>query len=51
MLQLLYSRGKSPQYPMNRRVDRPQSQSGHFGGQKNPLHLPKFEFHIIQPIS
>jgi hypothetical protein len=51
MLQLLYSKGKSPQYPMNRRLDKPQSQSGHFGGQKILLHLLRFKLQIIQPIT
>jgi len=51
MLQVLYSRGKNPQYPMNRRLDRPHSHSGHFGEQKNLLHLPRFELHVIQPVT
>jgi len=28
----LYPRGKSSRYPLNRRLDGPQSQSGRFGG-------------------
>jgi hypothetical protein len=51
MLQLLYSMGKNPQYPMNRRLGKPLSQSGHFGGQKNLSHLPRFKLQIIQPIT
>jgi hypothetical protein len=31
---LLYLHGKSPQYPLDRRLGRPQSQSGHCGGER-----------------
>lgn len=40
---------KNPQHPLNRRPARPQSQSGHFGEQKNLLHLPAIEPWIVQP--
>jgi hypothetical protein len=37
MPQPLYPQGKSPQYPLDRRLGGPQSQSGHSGKEKkNP---------------
>jgi len=45
----LYPRGKSPWYPLNRRLSGPQSQSGRFGGKKNILFLPEFETRIVHP--
>jgi hypothetical protein len=36
MPQQLYPRGKSPQYPLDRKLSGPQSQSGHGGKEKNP---------------
>jgi hypothetical protein len=35
MPQLLYPQGKGPRYPLDRRLGRPQSQSGHSGEEKN----------------
>jgi hypothetical protein len=32
-----YPRGKDPQYPLYRRLRRPQSRSGHRGQRKNPF--------------
>jgi hypothetical protein len=40
MPQLLYHQGKHPQYPLNRILGGSQSQSGHFGGQKNLMPHP-----------
>ena len=37
--------------PLNRRLRGPQSQSGHFGGQKNLLLLLEFEPWAIQPVA
>jgi hypothetical protein len=56
MPQLLYPEGKSPLYPLDRRLGGPQSWSGHSGEEKNsqPLpgfifnHLPLSFFHITQ---
>jgi hypothetical protein len=39
----LYSRGKSPLYPLYRRLGGPQSRSGHCGVEKNLLQLPGIE--------
>jgi hypothetical protein len=36
-------RGKDPRYPLDRRLDGPQSRSGHRGYRKNPLPLPGIE--------
>jgi hypothetical protein len=36
MAQLLYPQGKSPQYPLDRRLGGPQGQSGQGGEEKNP---------------
>jgi len=41
--------GKSPCYPLNRRLSLPQKQSAHFGEEKNPLPLLGFKLWIIQP--
>jgi hypothetical protein len=35
--------GKDPRYPLDRRLDGPQSRSGHKGQRKNPLPLPQIE--------
>jgi hypothetical protein len=35
--------GKSPVYPSNKRLDRPQRRSGFFELEKNPLSLPGIE--------
>jgi hypothetical protein len=39
----LYSRGKSPRYPLDRRLGQPQSRSGRCGVDKNILTLPGIE--------
>jgi hypothetical protein len=43
--------GKSPSYPLDRRLGRPQSQSGHSGEEKNFQPLPRLEPPIAQPIA
>jgi hypothetical protein len=45
------SQGRSHVYPADRRVHRPQSRSGHGGGEENSQHLPGFEPPIIQPVA
>jgi len=40
---LLYPQGKSPWYPLNRRLDGPWSCSGCSGEEKNPQSLPGIE--------
>jgi hypothetical protein len=47
----LYPQGKSPLYPMDRRLGRPKSQSGCSGEEKNSQPLPGLKPWIIQPIS
>jgi hypothetical protein len=48
----LYPEGKSPWYPLDRRLGGPQSRSGHSGGEeKNSNLLPGLEPPIIQPIA
>jgi hypothetical protein len=42
------SQGKSPQYPLNRRLGGPQSQSGHSVLEKNPQ--PRWELNPDHPI-
>jgi hypothetical protein len=43
----LYSQGKSPCYPLNRRLGGPQSRAGE---EKNIQPLPGLELRIIQPV-
>jgi hypothetical protein len=43
--------GKKTQYPLIMRLGGPQSQSAHFGGEKNLLLLPQFEPWAIQPVA
>jgi hypothetical protein len=50
MPQPLYPQGKSPWYTLDRRLDGPQSQSGHGGEEKNSQPLPGFKPLIIQPV-
>jgi hypothetical protein len=50
MPQLLYPQGKSPWYPLDRRLGGPQSQSGHGGEEKNSQLLPGLETLIIQSV-
>jgi hypothetical protein len=47
----LYSQGKSPWYPLDRRRGRPQSQSGRGGEENNSQPLPGLEPPIIQPVA
>jgi hypothetical protein len=49
MAQLLYPQGKSPWYPVDRRLDGPQSQSGCSGEEKNSQPLLELKPSIIQP--
>jgi hypothetical protein len=51
MIWPLYPWGKSPQYPLNRRLGAPQSQFGCVGEVINLLRLPGFKPQIIQPIA
>jgi hypothetical protein len=43
--------GKSSQYPLDRRLDGPQSQSGHGGEEKNSQPLPGLKPSFIQPVT
>jgi hypothetical protein len=43
----LYSQGKSPWYPLDRRLDGPQSRSGCSGEEKNSQPLPGLETLIM----
>jgi hypothetical protein len=47
-LLLLYSWGKNPQYPLNRKLGGPQTWSGHFGEEKSLLPLLGIEPWIVQ---
>jgi hypothetical protein len=47
----LYSQGKSPRYPLDRRLDGPQSLSGRSGEEKNSQPLTGFEPPIIQSVA
>jgi hypothetical protein len=49
--QPLYPQGKSPWYPLDRRLGGPQSQSGCGGEEKNSQPLPGLKSLIIQPIA
>jgi len=51
MPQPLYSQGKSPWYPLDRRLGGPRSWSGHGGEEKYSQPLPGLEYSIIQPIA
>jgi hypothetical protein len=46
----LYPQGKSPWYPLDRRLGGPQSRSGRGGEKKNSQSLPGLEPPIIQPV-
>jgi hypothetical protein len=46
-----YSQGKSPCYPLDRRLGGPQSRSGSGGIEKNSQPLPGLEPPIIQPVA
>jgi hypothetical protein len=43
--------GKSPRYPLDRRLGGPQSRSGRGGEEKNSQPLPELEPPIIQPVA
>jgi hypothetical protein len=45
------AQGKSPWYPLDRRLDGPQSRSGRGGEEKNAQPLPGLEPPIIQPLT
>jgi len=47
----LYPRGKSPWYPLDRRICGPQSRSGRDGEEKNSQPLPGLKSPIIQPVA
>jgi hypothetical protein len=47
----LYPQGKSPLYPLDRRLGGPQSRSGSGGEEKNSQPLPRIELPIIQPVA
>jgi hypothetical protein len=47
----LHPQGKSPWYPLDRRLGGPQSQSGHSGEEKNSQLLLRLKTPIIQPIA
>jgi len=51
MPQLLYPQGKSPWYPLDRRLGEPQSQSRCSGEEKNSQPLPALKALIIQPVA
>jgi hypothetical protein len=46
-----YPQGKSPRYPLDRRLGGPQSRSGRGGEEKNSQPLPELEPSIIKPIT
>lgn len=46
-----FTPGEEIWYPLNRRLDKSQSQSGHSGAQKNLLPLPGLEPQIIQTVA
>jgi hypothetical protein len=47
----LYPQGKSPWYPLDRRLSGPQSRSGRGRAEKNSRPLPGLEPPIIQPVA
>jgi hypothetical protein len=47
----IFPRGKSPWYPLNRRLGGLQSWSGRVGEEKNSQPLPRLEPPIIQPVA
>jgi len=46
----LYPQGKSPWYPLDRRMGGPQSRFGGDGEEKNSQSLPGLETPVIQPV-
>jgi hypothetical protein len=51
MPQPLYPQGKNTWYPMDRRLDRSQSRSGHGGEEKISQPLKGFDSPVIQPVA
>jgi hypothetical protein len=51
MPQPIYAQGKSPWYPLDRRLGEPQSRSGLDGEEKNSQLLPGLGIPIIQPVT
>jgi hypothetical protein len=49
--QPLYTQGRSPWYPLGRRLGGPQSRSGRGGEEKNSQRLPGLEPPIIQSVA
>jgi hypothetical protein len=49
MPQLLYIQGKSPWYPLDRRLDGPQDWSGHSGKEKKSIPYPYQESNYSHP--
>jgi hypothetical protein len=47
----LYPQGKSPWYPLDRRLSGSQSRSGRGGEEKNSQLLPGLKTPIIQPVA
>jgi hypothetical protein len=47
----LYPQGRSPWYPLDRKLGGPQSRSGRGGEEKNSQPLPGLEPPIIQPVA
>jgi hypothetical protein len=47
----LYPQGKSPWYPLDKKLGGPQSRSGGGGEEKNSQPLPGLEAPIIQPVA
>jgi hypothetical protein len=43
--------GKSPWYPLDRRLGEPQNRSGRGGEENNSQPLPRLEPPIIQPVA
>jgi hypothetical protein len=50
-LRPLYLTGKSPRYPLDRRLGWSQSRSGRGGGEKNSQSLPRLEPQINHPVA
>jgi hypothetical protein len=51
MPRLLYPQGRRPWYPLDRRLDGPQGQSGCSGEEKNSQPLLELQPPIIQPVA
>jgi hypothetical protein len=47
----LYSQGRSPWYPLDKKLSGPQSRSGCGGEEKNSQPLPGLETPIMQPVT